>query len=192
MAENPEIGKTDRLTARLARCLRDLRHDRGWSLDELTDRSGVSRATLSRLEHAEVSPTAQVMARIAAAYDMPVSRLVRMAEGAGAELARRGDQDAVTDPETGAGTRAVARPGGGFNAAISEATVPPGCTRLALAGPVPGAELHVVLLQGRMTVHHAGTDYALRKGDTLRFHDEGSTTVSTGGKRAARYLLITI
>jgi transcriptional regulator with XRE-family HTH domain len=40
---------TDR---RLAERLRALRGERGWSLDELARRSGVSRATLSRLENA--------------------------------------------------------------------------------------------------------------------------------------------
>lgn len=38
--------------------LADLRVERGWSLDELARHTGVSRSTLSRLERAEISPTA--------------------------------------------------------------------------------------------------------------------------------------
>ena len=48
------------LDRRIAQRLKALRLARGWSLDELAGMAGVSRATLSRLENAEVSPTASV------------------------------------------------------------------------------------------------------------------------------------
>ena len=47
------------LTTRLADRLRELRRERGWSLDDLASRSGISRATLSRMEKADVSSTAE-------------------------------------------------------------------------------------------------------------------------------------
>lgn len=56
----------DDLDARLARRLAELRTSRGWSLDALAARSGVSRATLSRLENAEVSPTAALLGKLCA------------------------------------------------------------------------------------------------------------------------------
>ena len=62
--EVPRNGETEAGNARLAQRLRELRHERGWSLDELAARSGVSRATLSRLENNEVSPTAAVLGRL--------------------------------------------------------------------------------------------------------------------------------
>ena len=37
----------------------------------------VSRASLSRLENAEVSPTASVLGRLCAAYGLTMSRLMR-------------------------------------------------------------------------------------------------------------------
>ena len=58
--ENSSISGTPTqdpdLDQRLAGRLKALRLARGWSLDELAGRAGVSRATLSRLENAEVSP----------------------------------------------------------------------------------------------------------------------------------------
>ena len=51
----------------IAQRLKSLRAERDWSLDELAKRSGVSRATLSRLENAEVSPTASVLGKLCAA-----------------------------------------------------------------------------------------------------------------------------
>ena len=68
------------LDTQIAARLRALRAERNWSLDDLAKRSDVSRATLSRLENAEVSPTANVLGRLCAAYGMAMSRLMRMVE----------------------------------------------------------------------------------------------------------------
>jgi transcriptional regulator with XRE-family HTH domain len=57
----------DAADLRLAERLRALRRARRWSLDELSALSGVSRASLSRIENGDVSPTASVLGRLAAA-----------------------------------------------------------------------------------------------------------------------------
>ena len=62
---SPDETSIDR---RIAQRLRALRTERGWSLDELAQRSAVSRATLSRLENGEVSPTANVLGKLCGAY----------------------------------------------------------------------------------------------------------------------------
>jgi transcriptional regulator with XRE-family HTH domain len=61
----------DDLSARLAQRLRLERDSRGWSLADLAERSGVSKATISKIERAEVSPTAVVLVRLASAFDLP-------------------------------------------------------------------------------------------------------------------------
>src|SRR4029453_12673933 len=53
-----------RTAARLAR----LRPERGWSLEALAERSGISRATLSRLERGELSPPASMLGRLCSTY----------------------------------------------------------------------------------------------------------------------------
>ena len=66
----------ERLAARLA----ELRAQHDWSLDDLAERSGVSRSTLSRLERGEVSPTASLLGRLCSAYGWTASRLLEMCE----------------------------------------------------------------------------------------------------------------
>ena len=51
MAEVPDI------TAAVARTLQALRADRGWSLDQLAARSGVSKGVLVALEQGRSTPT---------------------------------------------------------------------------------------------------------------------------------------
>jgi len=53
---------TAELDRRIARRLAQLRNEHGWSLDVLAERTGISRATLSRIERSELSPTAAMLA----------------------------------------------------------------------------------------------------------------------------------
>jgi len=87
---------------RIAHRLKELRTERGWSLDALAKRANVSRATLSRLEKAEVSGTANVLGKLCAAHGLTMSRLMRMAEDDFAPLVRRavGDGKTRTKPRT--------------------------------------------------------------------------------------------
>src|SRR5438445_80832 len=85
----------------IARRLRMERDGRGWSLAELAKRSGVSKATISKIEREEVSPTAVILVRLAGAFDLTLAGLLLRAEGEGRRLARAADQPLWRDPETG-------------------------------------------------------------------------------------------
>ena len=91
----------DTLSNRLALRLRLERDSRGWSLADLAERSAVSRATISKIERAEVSPTAVVLVRLASAFDLTLAGLMLRAEGQGDRLSRAGEQPVWRDPETG-------------------------------------------------------------------------------------------
>src|SRR5438105_10875341 len=91
----------DDLSSRLAHRLRLERDSRGWSLAELAGRSGVSKATISKIERGEVSPTAVVLVRLAGAFDLTLAGLLLRAEGEGKRLSRAAEQPLWRDPETG-------------------------------------------------------------------------------------------
>ncbi|PLR29041.1 transcriptional regulator, partial [Chimaeribacter californicus] len=52
----------------LAQRLVQLRTARQWSLDQLAQQTGISRATLSRIERAETSPTAALLGKLAQVF----------------------------------------------------------------------------------------------------------------------------
>src|ERR1700754_434382 len=91
----------DESSARIARRLRLERDSRGWSLADLAERSGVSKATISKIERAEVSPTAVILVRLAGAFDLTLAGLMLRAEGEGERLSRAAEQPVWRDPETG-------------------------------------------------------------------------------------------
>ena len=64
---------------------------RGWSLEALARHSSVSKAMLSKIERGEASPTAELLVRIAAAFEMTLSTLIARAENVGGTLLRLAD-----------------------------------------------------------------------------------------------------
>src|SRR6476619_1978133 len=84
---------------RIAQQLATLRAEHGWSLDRLAERTGISRATLSRLERSELSPTAAMLGTLCTVYGWTLSRLMAEAETGPPHIVRAGEQAAWTDPE---------------------------------------------------------------------------------------------
>ena len=159
----------DVLDTRLAARLATLRTERGWSLDQLAARSGVSRTTLSRLERGETSPTAALLGKLCTAHGRTMSRLIAEVEEQPALLLRAGEQVVWTDPETAFRRRLVSPPAAGFDAELVEATLPAGAV-IAYAAPVmAGIEQHIWLLAGRLDLTVEGVRHLLTTGDCLRF-----------------------
>ena len=68
------------LTSTLARVLQSFRSERGWSLDQLVLRSGVSKGVLVALEQGRSNPNLATLARIAEAFGVPVTRLLDVSD----------------------------------------------------------------------------------------------------------------
>jgi transcriptional regulator with XRE-family HTH domain len=177
---------------RLAQHLKILRTERGWPLDELARRSDVSRATLSRLENGEVSPTASVLGKLAMAYGLTISRLMRMVEDDFAPLLRREQQPVWTDPETGFHRRSVSPPARNLAGEVIEGELPPGASISYDGPPRPGLEHHIVMLDGALTVSVGGQSHALGPGDCLRYQLFAGSRFETPKDKGAHYLLFIV
>jgi transcriptional regulator with XRE-family HTH domain len=60
----------------LAGNLRAARRERGWRLEDLASRSGVSRGMLQQIETGHTNPSIATLARICSALSIPIGRLV--------------------------------------------------------------------------------------------------------------------
>ena len=173
------------LDQRLAERLRSLRAEHDWSLDELAQRCGVSRATLSRLENGEVSPTASVLGRLCHAYALPMSRLLAMVEEEFEPLVPRSEQACWEDPETGFRRRKVSPPSDILGAEMLECELPAG-QRLEYSGsPRPGLEHHLYMLSGHLLLSLDGQRYLLKKGDCMRYQLHGPSVFQTSESQSA-------
>lgn len=177
---------------RIAQRLKDLRGERGWSLDDLAARSGVSRATLSRLENSAISPTASMLSKLCAAYGLTMSRLMHMAEGGFAPLVRRAQQALWTDATVGFRRRAVSPPAQTLAGEVIEGELGPGARIAYGEPPRPGLEHHLLLIEGQLEITVGGQTHELKAGDCLRYQLFGPSIFATPKKASARYFIFMV
>lgn len=84
----------DAINRHLGSRVKQLRTDKGWSLEALANASGVSRSMLSQIEREEANPTLAVTMRIAQAFAMPLGDLLEMPSASSSVKIIRGDDRA--------------------------------------------------------------------------------------------------
>jgi transcriptional regulator with XRE-family HTH domain len=178
-----EQGATGRHQA-LANHLRTLRADRGLTLQELAASSGVSRASLSRIENGEVSPTAETLGRLATALTLPLSQLLAPMEQGFSALVRRAEQSVWLDPDNGFSRRALSPPSNQLKLEMIECTIEPHRRIIYDQPAVPNHEHHLVLLSGALSLTVDGARHELLAGDCLRYRLRGSSCFETGAQSA--------
>lgn len=160
MAELPSLAGA------VARTVKALRTERGWSLDQLAGRSGVSKGVLVALEQGRANPNLATLARLSDAFGVPVTLLV----------------DVSTEPAVRIGEthRVLWRGESGGTGTILGATDPPWGTELwrwqVEPGETFGGDAHapgtrelVWVESGTLTVSVAGESYQVEAGQSARF-----------------------
>ena len=186
--ERGDPGSTP-LDLRIARRLALLRAERGWSLDTLAARTGISRASLSRLERGELSPTASMLGALCTQYGWTLSRLMAEAESGPPSVVRGSAQVAWKDPASGYLRRIISPPHPKLRGELVEVSLPAGASVAYDASPVPGLEHHLWMLQGSVNIEIEGTSFRVEKGDCVRYVLAGPSRFECQRKRPARYLV---
>jgi transcriptional regulator with XRE-family HTH domain len=188
---NDEAGIADMnsIDRQIARRLAGLRAERGWTLETLANRTGISRASLSRVERCELSPTATMLSTLCGQYGWTLSRLMAEAENGPLSLVRAKEQVTWKDPETGYVRRVVSPPHPHLKGELVEVSLPVGASVSYEDSPVPGLEHHLWMLDGALDLEIEGTALRLFKGDCARYVLSGASRFECRGRRPARYLV---
>jgi transcriptional regulator with XRE-family HTH domain len=189
---DPDGTGPDPVDTRLGARLAELRAERGWSLGELAERSGVSRSTLSRAERAEISPTASLLNRLCAVYGRTMSQLLSEVEAEPALLVRAAEQAVWEDRTSGFVRRSVSPPHAGLRGELVEGRLAAGADIAYDRPPVPGLEQHIWVLDGRLEVTAQDAEHRLDTGDCLRLRVWGPTRFRCPGPQDARYALAVV
>lgn len=192
MRQRTDGTAPDPVDVRLGTRLAELRAERGWSLDELAERTGVSRSTLSRAERAEISPTAALLNRLCAVHGRTMSQLLGEVEARPAPVVRAADQQVWTDRAAGFVRRSVSPPHAGLRGELVEGRLAAGADLAYDRPPVPGLEQHVWVLEGELEVTAQDTAHRLDAGDCLRLRVWGPTRFRCPGPGDARYVLAVV
>jgi len=173
--------------ARIAARLRLERDSRGWSLAYVAERSGVSKAMISKIEREEVSPTAVLLVRLAAAFDLTLAGLLLRAEGQ-ARLFRAGEQPVWRDPKTGYLRKQVfSRPDHPLE--IIEVELPARQQVVLPASSYAHIRQAVWLRTGNLVIHEGGERHLLGPGDCLGFGSPSEVTFSNETGATCTYVV---
>lgn len=179
----------DDLTSRLAERVRLEREQRGWSLSDLAERSGVSRAMISKIERGEASPTAVLLGKLSGALGLTMSSLLARVEGESERLRRRADQPEWRDPETGFTRRAVSPAGlGGFE--LVEAQLPPGARIDYPASSYAFIRQQIWVQSGTLDFQEGATTTRLSGGDCLELGPPADCAFINPGPEPVKYLVV--
>ncbi|WP_413602439.1 helix-turn-helix domain-containing protein [Curtobacterium sp. Curtsp57] len=183
--------------------LRALRDERRWSLTELAEESGVSRAMINRVERGVSSPTATILGRLSGAFGLTISQLL---DERGADGGRPGEvpesgspEDATgvqrgatadhwTDPETGYRRRPVSS--AEFPVDVTEVRLPAGASVTYPASAYAFLRHCIWVVDGELGLVVGGEPTVLAAGDRIELGDPAEVTYRNDTEDECRYLVV--
>jgi transcriptional regulator with XRE-family HTH domain len=177
----------DGAEARIARRIQLERTSRGWSLAELAEKSGVAKASISKIERGEVSPSAGILVRLATAFDLTLAGLLLRAEETG-RFFRAADQPQWTDPRTGYVRRQIFR-ASDHPLEVTEIEMPPGKRTDFPASTYVNLKHVVWVEEGELVLSEGGERHVLKAGDSLGFGPPSDVTYANESKKPCRYIV---
>ena len=166
----PAQPSDEAISATLGLRIKTLRTERKLTLEELSQRSSVSRAMLSTVERGEKSPTLPIIVRIASGLGLSLSTLLG-AEQDPAEVAviRAAERLFFRDPQTGF-ERWVLSPthlDNGVEFVLHR--IPPGQSTGLLPPYLVPTGKYLAVSEGQLTVYVDNQPHFLKTGDSIYF-----------------------
>ncbi len=186
------MNDPDAVAAAVARNVHALRTRRGWSLDALAGRSGVSKGMLVQIEQGRTNPSIATLCRVATALGVAVPRLVEVAETPPVRIVR-----AAEAPQLWRGA------GAGSAASLLLGADAPELTELwdwriaprdgydGEAHP-PGTREILYVLDGALTLRIGHAAHTVRAGDTVLFHADRPHRYQNAGRRTVRFVMVVL
>jgi transcriptional regulator with XRE-family HTH domain len=179
---------TTTLSVAIGARVKDMRHSRRWTLDQLAAAAGVSRRMVVNVEQGAANPSVGTLLRISDALGVGLAALVEQPEPRPVKVTRSGEGAALW---TGAA---------GGRGVLVAGTAPPDVLELwdwtLGPGDQHGSEAHTAgtkellqVLDGAITLTVAGESIVLKTGDAVSFPGDVAHGYANPGKKEARFSL---
>lgn len=172
---------------RLGARLRELRRERGWRLEDLAERTNLSRPYLSRLEGGERQPSLGALFSVAKAYGVTLSSLFEAEPEAESVFVVRRSEGGL-QKGNGLFYANLSRGSWVFNLQPMRMVVPAGNEE-----GVPyqhEGEQWLYVLDGRLTLTVGGEEFVLEAGDAAHFDADAPHRLGALGGRDAEIILV--
>jgi XRE family transcriptional regulator, regulator of sulfur utilization len=168
--------------------LREERERRGFTLEALSDRSGVSRSMLSAVERGERVPTVLVLDRIATGLRTSVARILGKERRGRVMLLDKAHQDVARDP-SGWERRILSPVLPGVEFEFMRTTIDAGVDAGVFTPHGIGSREYVAVERGVLRLTIDGTEYRLGAGDSIYYDGDCHHGFANPGRSSCVYYL---
>lgn len=178
--------------AHLAGRLKQLRAERKWSLDALSQACGVSRSMLSEIERGNVNPTLAVTFAIAKAFGMQIGEFLETPQaGSNLHVIRREDRAYHYRSDQNVRIRTLSPLSLEKDVEFYEVTLQPGGV-LQSSPHYPGTREFLTVEKGKIRVTSGGDQEQLERGDSVSYRADVPHEIANKGASEAVIFLVDI
>jgi len=167
--------------------IRQTRTAKGITLQELSERSGLSKGFICQLENDKASPSLQALDRLSAGLGIPIA-LLFISQEERAHVVRVHERQGYSVGGEGLSVQLLSAPGRGLKMLLME--LAPGAATGGENHAHEGEECHLVL-QGTVRYRQGDEELLLQEGDSLHWHGYIPHRVENCGTLPARILCVT-
>ncbi|HMV78744.1 MAG TPA: XRE family transcriptional regulator [Leptospiraceae bacterium] len=167
-SERQETASEETIINSVKENLKTIRHIKGFSLDKLAARCGVSRAMLSQIEQGKSAPTISVLWKIASGLNVPFSDLIKEKNAGGLHILKYENSKVLYSTTKVFTSRALFPFSGNRTSEFYELTLKPGGIEIAEAHQ-NGTTENIVVVQGVLRLRIGEKVVELQQRDSVFF-----------------------
>lgn len=196
ISESGSIGRraesAEEVSRHVCRRVREIRAQRGWSLEVLSQLSGVSRSMLSQIEREKANPTLAVTVKIAGALGMSMSELVEQAAPVqNIDVIRADDRSHIFRSDENCLIRTLSPLNLEKDVELYEVLLHPDGV-LKSAAHFEGTREFLTVQKGRVTVVSDNETTELNRGDSASYRADVRHEIANSGRTEALVFLVVI
>lgn len=158
------------VNSQISKTLKNLRQERGWSLDKASENTGVSKAMLGQIERGESSPTIATLWKIASGFNTSFSSFIEeIGPKFNEPVHRRGHARHIHPRDENIRVMPLFPFDKELNFELFVIELLPGCEHLSPPHQ-DGVIEHVIAIEGEVEIYLDNRWHKLKKGEGLRFN----------------------
>ena len=179
------------VAAAVARNTRRLRTNRGWSLDQLASRSGVSKGMLVHLEQGRTNPSLGTLCKLAETFGLTLASLVELHEAPVVRVVRPNETVELLASDKGSSGRLLVGSDEREHVEMWHWALAPGDSSRSEAHADGTRELlHVV--DGTLTLEVDGVEHTVSAGGAALFHADRPHAYRNDDERPLRLVMVVL
>lgn len=190
--EPADLASVDSVSNHICKRIKELRSERHWSLETLSNASGVSRSMLSQIERNQANPTLAVTFRIAQAFGISLGEMVEMPRATSLiSVIRADDRGQVYRSDKDVVIRTLSPLNLEKDVEFYEVQLQPGgCLRSA--AHFEGTREFITVQKGLIHLESGGDSEDLQHGDSATYRADVPHALTNSSKMEALIFLVDI